>query len=67
MRKTPKSSSTSKARADAIHAEIDRLTSGKGTTAAGKKSGKAGEETPLAPRDFIHRWMAEHDNKRDKK
>jgi hypothetical protein len=64
MRKKPKPSPDSKARADAIHAQIKRLTSG---TDTGEKSEPAGGKTPPTPRDFIQRWMAEHDNPPQKK
>jgi hypothetical protein len=58
-----------KARAAAIHAEIDKLTgadkntSDKNKPREGAEPGKSGEKAPLSPRDFIHQWMAEHDKK----
>jgi hypothetical protein len=61
MDKKPKPSPDSKARASAIHAEIDQLTSGKANekTADEKKA-------PLSPRDYIQQYMAEYDKKPDK-
>jgi hypothetical protein len=62
-----------KARAAAIHAEIDELTgaakntSDKNTPREGAEPGTSGEKTPLSPRDFIQRWMAEHDKKAGEK
>jgi hypothetical protein len=64
MRKKPKPSPGSKARADAIHAQIKRLTSG---TESPEKSEPTGGKTPPSPRDFIRQWMAEHDKPPQKK
>jgi hypothetical protein len=49
-----------KARAAALQGEIDKLT---GATQAGENEKK----TPDSPRDFINRWMAEHDKKPEEK
>jgi hypothetical protein len=49
-----------KARADAIHAEIDRL---KGAGAAPRQADQPGEQAKLTPRDFVDQWMAENDKK----
>jgi hypothetical protein len=68
MDKKPKPSPDSKARAAAIHAEIDRLTSGKANEkpadekSAGEKLSEE-KKAPLSPRDYIQQYMAEHDKK----
>jgi hypothetical protein len=51
-----------KARADALRAEIDKLTGTKKPNAAGDQPPKK----PTNPRDAIHQWMAEHDKKPEK-
>jgi hypothetical protein len=56
----PKSPPASKARADAIHAEIDKLTSESKPTAGANKTPA---KPPSNPRDYINEWMAEHDKK----
>ena len=76
MDKRPKPSPGSKARAAAIHAEIDQLTSGKANEKpADEKSAdekladeKLADEkkAALSPRDYIQKYMAEHDKKPDK-
>jgi hypothetical protein len=71
MDKRPKPSPGSKARAAAIHAEIDQLTSGNANEKpADEKSAdeKLADEkkAPLSPRDYIQKYMAEHDKKPDK-
>jgi hypothetical protein len=58
MDKKPKPSPDSKARAAAIHAEINRLTSGKTDEKPADK-----KKAPLSPRDYIQKYMAEHDKK----
>jgi hypothetical protein len=45
-----------KARAAALHAEIEKLTSG-------NRQSTQEKQTPPSPREFIHRWMATHDKK----
>jgi hypothetical protein len=55
-----KPTAAGKARAAAIHAEIDRLTGGNKTPLEGQEPGKTGGKSP---RDFIQQWMAEHDKK----
>ena len=57
MSEEPKPGPGGKARAAAIRAEIEKLTSG------GTQAGEKQESTPDTPRDFIQRWMAEHDKK----
>jgi len=66
----PKPTDASKARAAAIHAEIDKLTGGKNPSLEDKKpsledqgSGKTADKSPPSPRDYIQQWMAEHDKK----
>jgi hypothetical protein len=76
MHKRPKPSPDSKARAAAIHAEIDRLTTGKASEKpadekpADEKPADEkpadGKKAPLSPRDYIQQYMAEHDKKPDK-
>jgi hypothetical protein len=56
MTKKPSPKPRGKARAAALHAEIDKLTSG------GGQSGQE-KQRPASPREFIHRWMATHDKK----
>jgi hypothetical protein len=71
MDKRPKPSPDSKARAAAIHAKIDQLTSGKAKEkpanekAANEKPANE-KKAPLSPRDYIQQYMAEHDKKPDK-
>jgi hypothetical protein len=55
-----------KARAAAIHAEIDKLTGGNKTSPEDQATGKTGEK-PASPRDFIQQWMADHDKKPEEK
>jgi len=57
----PKPTAASKARAAAIHAEIDKLT-GK-TPPEGQQSKKAADEAPSSDREFIQQWMADHGKK----
>jgi hypothetical protein len=52
----PEPTPKSKARDDAIRAEIDRL-----------ERGKKGDKPSPNPREFIQRWMAEHDEEREEK
>ena len=59
----PKPTDASKARAAAIHAEIDKLTGGKKPSAENQASDKAAENSPPSPRDYVQQWMAEHDKK----
>jgi hypothetical protein len=56
MTKKPSPKPRGKVRAAALHAEIDKLTSGKGQSTEKKQA-------PPSPREFIHRWMATHDKK----
>jgi hypothetical protein len=56
MRKKRSPNPSGKARAAALHAEIDKLTSGNGPSREEKQA-------PSSPREFIHRWMATHDKK----
>jgi hypothetical protein len=63
----PKPTAAGKARAAAIHAEIDKLTRGTKTPVEGEEPGNTADKAPLAPRDFIQQWMAEHDKKPGKK
>ena len=56
MTKKPSPKPRGKARAAALHAEIDKLTSGKERSTDDK-------QPPPNPREFIHRWMATHDKK----
>ena len=56
MRKKPSPKPSGKARAAALHAEIDKLIGGKGQSTEEKQA-------PPSPREFIHRWMATHDKK----
>jgi hypothetical protein len=46
------------ARAAALRAEIDKLAAETKSEADARKTDK-----PANPREFIHRWMAEHDKK----
>jgi hypothetical protein len=57
-KKKAEPSASGKARAAAIHGEIDKLTG-----AGAKPRGKAQTTAPIAPRDYIQHWMAEHDKK----
>ena len=57
MSKNSKPKRRGKARAEAIRAEIDKLTRG----------APKDEAPPASPRDYIQRWMAEHDKKPDGK
>jgi hypothetical protein len=54
-----------KARAAAIHAEIDKLTGVTRTPPEGEDP--AGKKPTSSPRDFIQKWMAEHDKKPEDK
>jgi hypothetical protein len=56
MRKKPSPKPSGKARAAALQAEIEKLTSGNGRSTQEEKA-------PPSPREFIHRWMATHDKK----
>ena len=56
MTKKPSPKPRGKARAEALHAEIDKLTSGKGQSTEEKQA-------QPSSREFIHRWMATHDKK----
>jgi hypothetical protein len=58
----PKPTDASKARAAAIHAEIDKLTGGDKPSAEDQTSDKAAGKPP-SPRDYVQQWMAEHDKK----
>jgi hypothetical protein len=66
MDKRPKPSPDSKARAAAIHAEIDQLTSGKANEKPADEKSADEKKAPLSPRDYIQKYMAEHDKKPDK-
>lgn len=66
MDKKPKPSPDGKARAAAIHAEIDRLTSGKANEKPADEKPADEKKAPLSPRDYIQQYMAEHDKKPDK-
>jgi hypothetical protein len=61
MRKKPKPSPDSKARADAIHAAIDKLTGAKPDSQTADQA-----KVPRSPRDYIEKYMAEHDKKPNK-
>jgi hypothetical protein len=63
----PKPTAAGKARAAAIHAEIDKLTGDNKTPLEGQEPRKTGEKPPPSPRDFIQQWMAEHDKKPEEK
>jgi L-lysine 2,3-aminomutase len=63
MDKKPKPSPDSKARAAAIHAEIDRLTSGKAKEKPADEKPADKKKAPLSPRDYIQQYMAEDDKK----
>ena len=52
-----------KARAAAIHAEIDRLTGAGTAPLQADEHGKTGEQAKPTPREFVDQWMAEHDQK----
>jgi hypothetical protein len=56
MRKKPSPKPSGKARAAALHAEIEKLTSG-------NRQSTQEKQAPPSPREFIHRWMATHDKK----
>jgi hypothetical protein len=56
----PKPTAASKARAAAIHAEIDKLTK---KTAPDQDSKKPDGEAPSSDREFIQQWMADHGKK----
>ena len=56
-----------KARADAIHAEIDRLTGAGTAPRPADQPGKTDEQATLTPREFVDQWMSENDKKPDKK
>jgi hypothetical protein len=70
----PESNSAGKARAAALHAEIDKLAGAKPAADGSRTSGskvdgiKADEPAakPTNPRDYIQQWMAEHDKKPEK-
>jgi hypothetical protein len=47
------------ARAAALRAEIDKLTGGKKADV----SGQGADKSPSNPREYIDKWMAEHDKK----
>ena len=55
------------AKAARLRAKIDKLTRGTKTPVEGEEPGNTADKAPLAPRDFIHQWMAEHDKKPGKK
>jgi hypothetical protein len=56
MRKKPSPKPRGKARAAALHAEIDKLT-------GDNEPSREEKQAPSSPREFIHRWMATHDKK----
>jgi hypothetical protein len=56
MGKKAEPSPSGKARAAAIHAEIDKLT-------GADQSGTTPKDKPANPRDNVQQWMAEHDKK----
>jgi hypothetical protein len=56
MGKKAEPSPARKARAAAIHAEIDKLT-------GIEQSGTSPKGKPVNPRNYIQQWMAEHDKK----
>ena len=56
MRKKPSPKPSGKARAAALHAGIEKLTSG-------NRQSPQEKQAPASPREFIHRWMATHDKK----
>jgi hypothetical protein len=63
MSDDPESNAAGKARAAALHAEIDRLTGKAKPAVDGAKVDEAADQKPTNPRDYINQWMAEHDKK----
>jgi hypothetical protein len=67
MADKPKPSPDSAARAAALHAEIDQLTGKTPTKDADDKTAGADDNKPsLSPRDYIQKYMTEHDKKPEK-
>lgn len=64
MSKKAKPKPIGKERAAALRAEIDKLTGGGG---GDSRSAPKEPSPPRSPRDFIQRWMAEHDKPDEKK
>lgn len=56
MSKKPDPKPRGKARAAALHAEIDKLT-------GGSEQSRQEKQRPPSQREFIQRWMATHDKK----
>jgi hypothetical protein len=56
MKKKPSAKPSGKARAAALQAEIEKLTSG-------NRQSTQEKQAPRSPREFIHRRMATHDKK----
>jgi hypothetical protein len=67
MGKKSRPNSTGKARAAAIRAEIDKLAGATKPAEDSTDPAKAAADAPANPRDFIQKWMAEHDKKSDRK
>ena len=56
-----------KARAAAIHAEIDRLKGAANAPLPADQPAKTGEQAKLTPREYVDQWMAENDRKNKNK